>query len=248
MVTPGKGPGGNAISEGLAEFSACMLLHHELGAGQARVLRRRWEKAYVEGRSPDNERPINRVDGSRGGDGVVTYQRAGWVFWMLRGLMGEEPLLAGLRDFIVTWRDGVATDDGLDFPLVEDLLASLRPRAPDAAAFDDFVGRWIIGKDLPELVVREAAVEQAGDGYRVTGELANVGTGRAEVRVRVEGRKPDIKGEPSPVADAIVPVSAEAAGRFEIAADFVPERIVVDPEVELLFTGRKRCETPLSKR
>jgi hypothetical protein len=25
----------------------------------------RWEKAYVEGRTPDNERPINRVDGSR---------------------------------------------------------------------------------------------------------------------------------------------------------------------------------------
>ena len=248
MVTPGKGPGGNAISEGLAEFSACMLLHHELGAEQARVLRRRWEQAYVEGRSPDNERPINRVDGSRGGDGVVTYQRAGWVFWMLRGLVGEEPLLAGLRDFIATWRDGVATDDGLDFPLVEDLLASLRRHAPDAAAFDDFVGRWILGKDLPELVVREAEVEQAGDGYRVTGELVNLGTGRAEVRVRVEGRKPDTKGDPSPVADAIVPVSAEAAGRFEIATDFVPERIVVDPEVELLFTGRKRCETPLSKR
>jgi hypothetical protein len=50
------------------------------------------------------------------------------------------------------------------------------------------------------------------------------------------------------VADTIVPVSAAAPGRFEIATDFVPKRIVVDPEVELLFTGRKRCETPLSKR
>jgi hypothetical protein len=248
MVTPGKGPGGNAISEGLAEFSACMLLHHELGAAQARVLRRRWEKAYVEGRSPDNERPINRVDGSRGGDRVVTYQRAGWVFWMLRGLMGEDALLAGLRDFITTWRDGVATDDGLDFPLVEDLLASLRPHAPDAAAFDEFVGRWILGKDLPELVVREAAVERAGDGYRVTGELANVGTGRADVRLRVEGRRPEGKKEPPPQADAVVPISAAVPGRFEIATDFVPERIVVDPDVELLFTGRKRCETRLSPR
>lgn len=246
MVTPGKGPGGNAISEGLAEFSACMLVHHELAAEQARVLRRRWEKQYVEGRSPDNERPLNRVDGSRGGDGVVTYQRAGWVFWMLRGLMGEEALLAGLRDFIATWRDGVATDDGLDFPLVEDLVASLRPHAPDAAAFDDFVGRWILGTDLPELAVRDAAVEKAGDGYRVTGELANVGTGRVEVRVRVEGRKPEGKETRPLQADTVVPVSAEAPGRFEIATDFVPVRILVDPEVELLFTGRKRCETPLA--
>jgi ABC-2 type transport system permease protein len=248
MVTPGKGPGGNVISEGLAEFSACMLLHHELGAEQAQVLRRRWEKAYVEGRSPDNERPLNRVDGSRAGDQVVTYQRPGWVFWMLRGLMGEDALLAGLRDFITTWRDGVATRDGLDFPLVEDLLASLRPHAPDATAFDDFVGRWILGTDLPELDVRDAKVEKAGDGYRVTGAITNVGTGRAEVRVRVEGQKPGGEREKPPQADTVVLVSAEAPGRFEIATDFVPERLVVDPEVELLFAGRKRCETRVSKR
>jgi len=49
IVTPGKGPGGNVISEGLAEFSACMLMHHELSPDQAKVLRRRWEWTYVTG-------------------------------------------------------------------------------------------------------------------------------------------------------------------------------------------------------
>ncbi|MFM7260322.1 MAG: hypothetical protein ACKO3W_06925, partial [bacterium] len=98
IVTPGKGPGGNIISEGLAEFSALMLLHHELGAEQAKTLRRRWESAYVYGRSPDDERSINRTDGTRPGDTVVTYNRAGLVFWMLREEMGEEAMLAGLRE------------------------------------------------------------------------------------------------------------------------------------------------------
>jgi hypothetical protein len=246
IVTPGKGPGGNIISEGLAEFSACMLLHHELSPSQARVLRRRWEKGYVEGRQPDNERAINRVDGSRPGDQVVTYNRAGWAFWMLRGLMGEEAMLAGLKDFIATWRNGVETPEGLDFPLIEDLLASLRPHAPDPAAFDDWVGRWILGKDLPDLEVREARAEKVGEGYRVTGTLANIGTGRANVLVRVEGKKPDDKAAARPAADAVVAVSADTPGTIEIATDFEPERLVVDPDVDLLFAGRKRTETALT--
>ena len=245
IVTPGKGPGGNIISEGLAEFSALMLVHHELGEEQGKTLRRRWEQTYVFGRRADNERPINRVDGSRPGDQVVTYQRAGWAFWMLRNLMGEEAMLAGLRDFIATWRDGVRTDDGLDFPLIEDLLASLRPHAPDTAAFDDYVGRWILGKDLPDLEVRGATVVQEDSVYRVSGELANIGSGRAEVKVRVEGKKPDGPDAKAPFEEIVVPVSAEAPGAIAISTDFPPVRLVVDPDVDLLFAGRKRAETAL---
>jgi hypothetical protein len=223
-----------------------MLLHHELSPAQARVLRRRWEKQYVEGRQPDNERPINRTDGSRPGDEVVTYQRAGWAFWMLRNLMGEEAMLAGLRGFIEKWRNGVETPTGLDFPLVEDLLESLRPHAPDATAFDDFVGRWITGQDLPDLEVRDPRVEQTAEGYQVTGTLANIGTGWAEVRVRVEGQRPADKTAPRPAADATVSVSAAAPGEFTIDTGFKPDRIVVDPDVDLLFAGRKRTATTLA--
>jgi hypothetical protein len=246
IVTPGKGPGGNIISEGLAEFSALMLVHHELGEEQGKTLRRRWEQTYVFGRRADNERPINRIDGSRPGDQVVTYQRAGWAFWMLRNVMGEEAMLAGLKDFIATWRDGVETPDGLDFPLIEDLLESLRPHAPDPAAFDAYVGRWILGKDLPDLEVREAKVAKTDAGYRVSGILANIGTGRADVKVRVEGKKPDDKEAKRPGKEATVVVSAEAPGAIDIETDFLPERIVVDPDVELMFAGRKRAETALA--
>ena len=38
MVMPGKGPGGNIISEGLANFSAAMLINAEKGDMQRRVL------------------------------------------------------------------------------------------------------------------------------------------------------------------------------------------------------------------
>lgn len=246
IVTPGKGPGGNVISEGLAEFSACMLLNHELSPEQARVLRRRWEWTYVNGREPDNERPINRIDGSRPGDTVVTYQRAGFVFWMLRRLMGEEAMLAGLRGFIDTWRDGVETKDGLDFPLIEDLLESLRPHAPDAAMFDAFVADWILGKTLPSLEVRDAAVEKDGDGYRVKATLANTGTGAADVTVRLEGKKA-VDDQLPEVAEVTVAISDNCESPIDLRVSFEPVRLLVDPDVELLHAGRRRTETRLSQ-
>ena len=239
IVMPGKGPGGNIISEGLAEFSALMLLHHELGEEQAATLRRRWEKQYVEGRRADNERPINRTDGTRPGDQVVTYPRAGFVFWMLREAMGEERMLEGLRAFVVKWKDGVETPEGLDFPLIEDLVESLRPFAPDAAAFDAFVGQWIFGTALPELEVEGASADGGDGAFTTVAELRNIGTGTVEVVVRVIG------GEPAEVADATVRLAPGDAAPIAIASPFKPARLVVDPEVRLLFAGRKRCEKPL---
>jgi hypothetical protein len=159
--------------------------------------------------------------------------------------MGEEAMLAGLADFVTTWRNGVETPDGLDFPLIEDLLESLRPHAPDTAAFDAFASDWILGTALPSLEVRESAVETDGDGYRVTGILANSGTGFADVRLRIEAAEPDGE-EPAAFEDMIVAVTAGAESPFELRVPFEPARLVVDPDVELLFAGRRRTETALA--
>jgi len=244
IVMPGKGPGGNIISEGLAEFSAVMLLHHERGAEQANVLRRRWEQEYVQGRSADNERPINRVTGTRPGDTVITYQRAGLVFWMLREVMGEDAMLAGLRDFVTTWKDGVQTPEGLDFPLIEDLVESLRAHAPDVAAFDAFTSQWILGKALPELELKDVSVSGGGSEWVTTASLSNVGTGSAEVTVRVWGEEPEGEAARAHV-DVRVRISPDTPVPVELRTAFEPVRIEVDPQVQLLFAGRKRCERAL---
>ncbi len=248
IVTPGKGPGGNIISEGLAEFSALMLVHHELGETQSQTLRRRWEHQYVEGRSADNERPINRIDGSRPGDSVVTYPRAGLVFWMLRNLMGEDAMLAGMKDFVAKWRQGVETPEGLDFPLIEDLIESLRPHAPDLAKFDAYVNQWIYGKALPEFEVSDSAVLSVNESYSVSARLSNIGTGEADVRVRVVGAasKSGEKDEKPPHEDLIVRVAPDKPAEIKISTSFKPVKLIIDPEVEILFAGRKRTETTLS--
>ncbi len=254
IVTPGRGPGGNIISEGLANFSAALLVHHEKGDAQRRVLLRRWENSYVNGRSADSERAINRTDGSRPGDTNVTYDRAGFVFWMLRELMGEPAMLAGMKEFISTWKDGVPMDGGLDFPLIEDFVAALRPHAPDPAAYDAFVKQWIYATTLPEFTLDKiaAAPAAAGEGSTVTGSITNIGTGDVSVVIRVQGDVPTEKGlggkplDP-PHQDVRVQVAPGKPADFSVPVTFKPAKVVVDPDVMLLQIGRKRSEKPVSR-
>ena len=251
MVTPGTGPGGNIISEGLANFSAAMLVHHEKGDAQRRVLLRRWENAYVNARSADSERSINRTDGSRPGDNVVTYDRAGFAFWMIRQLMGEEAMLAGMKEFIAKWKDGVAMDGGLNFPVIEDFVEALRPHAPDAAAFDAFIKQWIYGTVLPEFKVADIATEKTSAGYTVRGTVTNAGTGDVTVTVRVQGEAPaglgpdgkKIEAAHEDVALQVVPGTAQS---FAVPVSFKPAKVVLDPEVLVLQVGRKRTEKTVS--
>jgi aminopeptidase N len=239
IVMPGKGPGGNIISEGLAEFSALMLLHHELGDEQAKTLRRRWEKQHTEGRRADNERPINRTDGTRPGDQVVTYPRAGFVFWMLRDLMGEEQMLAGLKAFVAKWKNGIETPEGLDFPLIEDMVESLRPFAPNEVAFNIFIDQWIYGTTLPEFELDDVKVDGTEGACTTAVELRNVGKGTVDVTVRALGE------DAAQFEDTVVRVAAGGSVPVVIRSAFKPAKLVVDPEVRLLFAGRKRCEKSL---
>jgi len=253
IVMPGKGPGGNIISEGLAEFSSLMLVHHELGEKQGMALRRRWERAYSFGRSPDDERSINRTDGTRPGDQVVTYNRAGFVFWMLRGVMGEDAMVAGLRAFVEKWKNGVETPEGLDFPLIEDMVVSLREHAPDQAKFDAFVADWILGTKFPELEVADARIADGSTegAYTTEGSLRNIATGRSasaspiEVVVRVVGEKPATPDAEAPFADVSVRLDGGEGTDFRIETTFKPVKVMVDPKVSLLFAGRQRCEKSL---
>lgn len=251
LVTPGKGPGGNIISEGLANFSAAMLIHHEKGDSQRRVLLRRWENSYVNGRNADSERAINRIDGSRPGDTNVTYDRAGFVFWMLRELMGEEAMLGGMKEFTAKWKDGVAMEGGLDFPLIEDFVDALRPHAKDPEKFDAFVKQWIYGKVLPEFTLADIKTEPSGEGSVVKGSITNVGTGEMDVVVRVQGEQPtglgaDGKKVDPPHQDTVVHVAPGAPAEFSVTTTFKPAKVVVDPEVLVLQIGRKRSEKSIS--
>ena len=98
---------------------------------------------------------------------------------------------------------------------------------------------------LPDLEVIDAKVDGAEGAFTTTAKLANTGTGVADVTVRVEGAKPDSKDSVAPFEDVVVHIAPDAPAEIAIKSAFKPVKIVVDPDVKLLFAGRKRCEKSL---
>jgi ABC-2 type transport system permease protein len=170
LITPGKGPGGDLLSEGMAHFSTLLLIEQARGLAARIEFAKRIEERYGRNRRPDAEHPLVEIDGSRNGDTTVTYDKGGWVFWMLLNQLGRDRDLAGLRKFIADWKDSS------DHPVLQDFVAAMRPFAADPAAYDAFVHQWFFTVVVPEYQLRNAQRRQlAVPSVGSTGAAGSVG-------------------------------------------------------------------------
>ena len=243
LLTPGLGPGGNVLSEGMAHFSTMMLMEEMKGPRGRMEFAKRIEERYGDRRRKDAEKPLVKIDGSRAGDTTVTYDKGGWVFWMTLRHLGREAALEGIHSFIETYKDGP------DYPLLQDFTATLRPFATDPDAFDRFADQWYHQVVLPELRFGEPEVRKTADGWKVIVEVEQAGTGTVPVEIAAAtGERFTEDGEASPdYRDARTSVILEEGEKrqVEILADFEPERIVADPDVQLLQLRRNRAVVEL---
>ncbi|MFM8697595.1 MAG: M1 family aminopeptidase, partial [Phycisphaerales bacterium] len=106
ILRPGIDPGGNILSEGMAHYASARLIRQVRGERMRMAFMRGIEFGYGNARSADDELPMTETDGSRSGDTTVTYDKGGWVFWMLMEHMGEERMDAAMREFIGRFKDG----------------------------------------------------------------------------------------------------------------------------------------------
>lgn len=229
MLTPGEGPGSSVIGEGLAHFSALLLLEEVKGDEAREQFAKVIEERYLKERRKDGERPLSRVDGSRKGDTTLVYEKAGAVYWMLMRHMGREAMLAGLADFVGRYREGP------DFPAVADMLSVLRDHAPDGEAFDAFAGQLFGEVVLPEYRLDGLKAERAGDGWRVSAMLENAATGRLPVEVACVGA----------TGATTVVVGAGERVELEVVCDGEPEGLVVDPHRHVLMNARAGAKASL---
>ena len=236
LLGPGRGPGGNFLSEGMSHY-ATALLHEQVYGDRYRIeFTRRIESTYVNRRRVDSERAM--VKSSSG-----FYNKGAWVMWMLQQEMERDNILMGLRAFIAKY------SQGRDHPVIQDMLAVLRDFAPDTVAFDAFAEQWFFDVVLPEYEVSEVTKELEGDEWVVRGTVENVGTGRMRVQVgAVAGERwsdEDDDGSRSVVAEGYrdarteVVLGAGEAAEFVIRAAFEPERVVIDPDVLVLQSRRE---------
>jgi hypothetical protein len=247
ITMPGNGPGGDVLSEGMAHFSTILLTEKVKGLEQRMAFCRTIEDDYANSRRADAERPLNKIDSTQPGDRAVMYDRGGFAFWMLHRMMGEANGIAGLKDYIATY------SDNSDHPLIEDYLAVMRRHAPNPVAFDVFTKQWFYGTVVPQYLISEPKVVPEGDAYRLTAKVKNVGTGSAAVTVagargkRFADAKDGRGGTAEPYADARTSVVIDEGQTKEVSilCPFEPERIVVDPDVEVLMLLRQKAEVKL---
>jgi hypothetical protein len=235
----------------MAHFSTLLLFDKVKGPRERMEFAKGLEARYNDRRRVDDERPMYDVDGKREADETVIYDRGGWVFWMLYDFMGHDRALAGYQHFIRTW------SVGRDHPALQDFVASMRPYAPDAVAYDAFVKEWLEDRVVPEYRVISAKKAKSGNGYDVTVTVRNTGTGSMPVEVAAAAgeRWSEPKAKASEAPSSQNPSYREARGTVTLGAGesrtltircgFVPERVVVDPDARILQLRRKQAVATL---
>ncbi len=258
LLTPGRGPGDDILSEGMAHFSTILLFDQVKGARGRIEFCKRIEEHYGNNRRVDSERPLVKIDGSRNGDEAVTYDKGGWVFWMLLNRMGRENALKGLQGFIRQYKDGP------DYPALQDFTAFMRSYAPDTTAYDEFVDQWFFKVVVPEYKLSRAERTQAGasvpgssagrepgaeagtpsggERWTVHVHVANAGDARMPCDVAAAaGERFQKDGTPSTAyheARATVTLGKGEETDVSITCDFKPDRVLVDPDAEVLQLRR----------
>ena len=252
LVLPGEGPGGNILSEGMAHFSTILLFDQVHGSRGRIEFCKRIEERYGDARQVDSERPLVRVDGSRPGDTTVTYDKGGWVFWMLHDLMGEDASLAGIREFVRTYH----VND--DHPVLQDYIATLRPHAPDPETFDAFVEQWFYEVVVPELAFADLEKKQEHGRWVVTATAQNKGSGRVPIEIAVtrgerfpkedagsDSSRADRSGDAYREERVMLVLGPEEIQSVRLECDFEPTHLLADPDARVLQLRREAARKGL---
>ncbi|HKQ20165.1 MAG TPA: M1 family aminopeptidase [Candidatus Eisenbacteria bacterium] len=249
ILTPAKGPGGDFLSESMSHFSTLLLFEQVKGPRGRMEFAKGIESRYGDRRRVNDERPMYDVDGSRGADETVIYDRGGWVFWMLYDYLGHERALEGYQAFIRAW------SKSRDHAALQDIVAALRPFAADPVAYDAFVEQWFENRVIPEYRIDEARKTKQGGGYDVVATVRNRGTGTMPVEVAAtagdrwekpsKGGKPFTQSAAYREARATVVLGPGETKTVRIRCPFDPERIVMDPDVRVLQLQRKAAVATL---
>ncbi len=238
---PGKGPGGDVLAEGTSHFSTILLVEQVHGLNARIELCKRLEASYARSRQADSERPLVKLSGDRPGDTTATYDKGGWVFWMLLNHMGRDHGLPAIRAFMQEYHQNP------DHPVLQDFLAVMRRHAADPAAFDAFARQWFHQVVVPEYRVSDPRKLPKGASWDVTTRVENAGRGTMPVAIAASrGDRFAKDGSANPdyrEARTTVTLGAGESREITIACPFEPERIVVDPDAKVLQLERKQAQS-----
>ena len=218
--------GSTLMSESLAQYTALMVMKHEVGADQMRRFLKYEMDRYLLGRATERKKelPLERVENQ----GYIHYNKASVVFYALQDYAGEENVNRALHDYVAA----VAFQNP-PYTISTDLIDRLRKIVPPQYGY--------IIPDMFESITLYENRALSATYHRIAG-------GKYEVTLKVESRK--VKsgelGEEKevPLADWIDIGVLDAKGKplylekhkierheteFTIVVDGVPAKAGIDP-------------------
>ena len=155
------------LSEGFATYSTLMFVEHTEGrdAFVAGLERARTVVLETQQKMPDTAILHRNLSDTTKILNRLVYQKGGWTLHMLRGVIGHEAFVAGLRDYYRTYRNGLATTD--------DFRRTMERASGKELGW--FFSQWLTRSGMPDIkgtwrydvkarqVVVELAQRQAGD-------------------------------------------------------------------------------------
>ena len=161
LLSPGKGPGGNILSEGMSHFSTILLVEQAKGPHSRIDFCKRIEAIYGRSRQADSELPMVKIDRRTPRRHHRHVRQGGLGLLDALEPHGRERALSGIQAFIKTYQGNP------DHPVLQDFLASMRPFAADGAAFDAFTRQWFYEVVVPEYLVHDATKKLEGRNWAV---------------------------------------------------------------------------------
>ncbi|HEY3989504.1 MAG TPA: hypothetical protein VGM02_09425 [Acidobacteriaceae bacterium] len=162
------------LEEGVAQFMASVWTEHQDGRETAitQMDNQRGALSLAETADPDQDpgQPLVRAH-----DPIFYRTKAGYVFWMLRGIVGDKPLAAALKQY------DPAREDSKDY--FQHLLEQTSNQKLDWF-FNDWVDR---DRGLPDLSIENITPSKGSeeDSFIVAVTVSNSGTAVADVPVTI---------------------------------------------------------------
>ena len=202
-------------AEGLTTFMADYALVEEAGAETAKEMRLGWLRDYAALPS-DRDRPVVEFRGrDHDADQVVGYNKAAFVFHMLRDEIGHDAFAEGIRAFWTGHRFETATWD--------DLRAGFE--AASNTDLEAFFAQWLGRPGAPRLHLGDVEIKPDDEAFRISVTLMQDSqTYRLSVPVVIETRT-------GPKTRRIRLNGETATQAFTVGAR--PVAVAVDPDYEL---------------
>jgi hypothetical protein len=246
MLIPGEGPGGNILSEGLAQYSAARLIGVLRGERMRQSFMRQLEYSYIELRDPDSEDTLAEFDDGSPDAYTLLYHKGGWVFWMLANEFGYEASDRAHRAFIAENRDR------RDHPLLADYLRTMGSYAVDDRRFEQFVEDWFestrVGHYQIEALDSRQIPSRSG-WWRTTVRVSNIGGVRMPIDVAFTNGEDrwSVHGD-ADFHEERMRVTIRPGDAFDLTVEtpFEPREAIVDPDVCVLQVGRSAAVVSLA--